>query len=415
VFSLSTSSLWSQLVSDIKERFKYEMSSRDDLKEILNSVCTLRSLAQTTGLQLESKDYDLNADMPFQSQNILNLVPVVKHGEPESFDGRNLLEVGKQFLTQGRIDIAYELLTEALAIFHQVYGPMHKDTANCYNNLSMVLYHAKDLVQAFDHQQKATVINERVLGLDHHDTAQGYTTLALFSHAMGRHKLALTYINRALYLTRVVSGPNHPDTASIYISIATMLQEMQQHKVALHYLFEALKCYESFLGPNSLPTATIYHNIAITYSQIGQFKDALTYEKKNYTILHESVGDNDLRTVESNICLKQFTAKAVQMQIETKKTQRDITAQLSSVKLDKIRNTVNLPNKLGNPLVAPPTGANPQVPMGNRPLPEVLSYINGKSKRESFSDRNKKKMGTPMVATLTNADKKKKKKPTEEQ
>ncbi len=142
------------------------------------------------------------------------------------------------------------------------------------------------------------------------------------------------------------------------------------------------------------------------------------------------MGDNDLRTVESNICLKQFTAKAVQMQIETKKTQRDITAQvtqlstvltvdqLSSVKLDKIRNTVNLPNKLGNPLVSAsttvtstaPSTVGP-VPMGNRPLPEVLSYINGKSK-SSFTDRNKKKMASPFAIST---DKKKKKKTKEEE
>jgi len=311
-------------------------------------------------------------------------------------------------LGQGRLDIAYELLTEALAIFHQVYGPMHKDTANCYTNLGLVLYHAKDLVQALDHQQKATVINERVLGLDHHETSQSYTSLALFCHAMGKHKMALSYISRALQLTRLVSGAHHPDTAAIYVSIASMLQEMQQHRAALHYLFEALKCYESLFGPNNIQTASIYHAIAIAYSQMGQFKEALTYEKKNYNILHETVGDVDLRTVESNICLKQFTAKAVQMQIETKKTQRDITAQLSSVKLEKIRNTVNLqPGKLGASGLGNST--NPSH-MGTRPISEVLSYINGKTSKSSFAERNKKKISSTLSSGISSTDEKKKKK-----
>jgi protein TIF31 len=101
------------------------------------------------------------------------------------------MEAGKSFLSQGRLDIAYELLSEALAIFHQIYGPMHRDTANCYgylfwfydknilfkivtSNLAMVLHHAKDVNQALDHQQKATIINERVQGLDHHDTSHSY-------------------------------------------------------------------------------------------------------------------------------------------------------------------------------------------------------------------------------------------------
>jgi len=316
VFSTSSTSLWPQIVEDVKERFKFDLPDRETLKGIIKSPQTLRSLCQKVGIQVEAKDYQFDAEIPFQSQNILGLFPIVKHCDPESNDGKNLLEVGKSFLGQGRLDIAYELLTEALAIFHQVYGPMHRDTAHCYSNLGTVLFHAKDFAQALDHQQKATVINERVLGLDHHDTSQSYASLALFCHTMGKHKLALNYINRSLYLTRLVSGPNHLDTATTYVTIATMLQELQQHTVALHYLMESLKCYENLVGAEHLQTAAIYHGIAIGYSQLGQFKEALAYEKKNYQILHKFVGDSDLRTVESNICLKQFTAKAVQMQLQ---------------------------------------------------------------------------------------------------
>jgi len=174
VFSTSSTSLWPQIVEDVKERFKFDLPDRETLKGIIKSPQTLRSLCQKVGIQVEAKDYQFDAEIPFQSQNILGLFPIVKHCDPESNDGKNLLEVGKSFLGQGRLDIAYELLTEALAIFHQVYGPMHRDTAHCYSNLGTVLFHAKDFAQALDHQQKATVINERVLGLDHHDTSQSY-------------------------------------------------------------------------------------------------------------------------------------------------------------------------------------------------------------------------------------------------
>jgi Tfp pilus assembly protein PilF len=50
-------------------------------------------------------------------------------------------------LANGRLDTAYECLTEALAIFHQVNGPMHPDTATTYTNLGMVLFHAGDAPQ----------------------------------------------------------------------------------------------------------------------------------------------------------------------------------------------------------------------------------------------------------------------------
>jgi len=71
--------------------------------------------------------------------------------------------------------------------------------------------------------------------------------------------------------------------------------------------------------------------------------------------------------------------------------QRDITAQLSQVKLDKIRSTVNLQKTGKSGLIGSSSkiGNIPSVPMGNRPLGEVLSYINGKTGK-TFSERNKK-------------------------
>lgn len=93
------------------------------------------------------------------------------------------------YLTQGRLDVAFELLSEALVIFSQVrilppkpqiqitkqvYGPMHQATAVCFNNMAMVLYQSGDPAEAVVYQQKAVIINERVQGLDHHETSQSY-------------------------------------------------------------------------------------------------------------------------------------------------------------------------------------------------------------------------------------------------
>jgi len=315
-----------------------------------------------------------------------------------------LMEAGKSFLSQGRLDIAYELLSEALAIFHQIYGPMHRDTANCYGNLAMVLHHAKDVNQALDHQQKATIINERVQGLDHHDTSHSYGNLALFCHNMGKTNLALQYIKRALYLGRLVCGPNHPDIATTFSNIAMMLQDLQKHKQAIEYLVQALKSYESILGPNHIQTAAIYHAIAIAHSQLDQFKEALAYEKKNYSILHAKVGDSDIRAIESNIWLRQFTQKAVAMQMETQKAQRDIQAQLAQAKSEQLKN-IQLTGKAtpvdhAAPVKGVPIPSGPLPNIGNRPLSELLAYINEKPavSGQTFSQRNQKKYNNPVLS-----------------
>jgi len=50
----------------------------------------------------------------------------------QSKDACDLLEAGKAALTQGSLPVAYQYLFDALSIFHQVVGPMHKDTATVY-------------------------------------------------------------------------------------------------------------------------------------------------------------------------------------------------------------------------------------------------------------------------------------------
>jgi len=393
VLDLTSATLWAILQEEVQTRFSYALPARDSIHEsILATVATLRSICQKVGIQILAKDYDFSQNTPFHIDDIVNLFPIIKHTDPQSADGHNLLEHGKSFYTQGRLDIAYELLTEALAIFHQVYGPMHRDTANCYGNLAMVLYYAKDTSQALDHQQKATIINEKVFGLDHHDTAHSYGNLALFCHTMNKSHLALKYIEHALYLGLLVCGPNHPDIATTYTNIAMMLQDVSRFKEAIRFLTKALNCYEVLYGPYYFQTAAIYHAIALAYGQLDQYKEALAYEKKNYAILHSQVGDNDLRAIESNICLKQFTAKAVQMQIETKKAQREITSHLSQNKLEHLK---SLHPKGGVNASSFPPSTPGGVAMGNRSLNEILSYLGEKpassSGGRSFLQRNQQK------------------------
>jgi protein TIF31 len=391
--TLTTEDIWAQITSEVKTRFQYDLPAHSTLQYLLSNAATLRSVCQKVGIQIDAADYDFSVATPFTSDDILNLFPVAKHPNPETADGKNLLEAGKAFLAQGRLDVAYELLTEALAIFHQVYGPMHRDTANCYGNLAMALFHAKDIIQAMDHQQKATIINERVLGLDHHDTAHSYGNLALFCHNMGKSKLALAYIRRALYLGRMICSPNHPDIATTFNNIAMMLQDLQKHKQAINYLLECTRCYENLLGLDNLQVAGLYHAIALAYSQIDQYKEALSFEKKNYNILHTKVGENDLRVIESNFCLKTFTAKAVQAQIETKKTQLNITSQLNPGRLQDLKKEKGGIGKGPSISSTAPSG---NIPMGSRPLSEVMNFINEKgATSKSFLQRNQVSAASP--------------------
>jgi len=145
-------------------------------------------------------------------------------------------------------------------------------------------------------------------------------------------------MKRSHYLSRLVSGTFHPDFAGTFSHLGSMYQDMGNYRLALHLYKEALKCNEFFFGPEHMQTASSCHNIALVYHLMEQYREALSYEKRNYTILEKMVGKNDFRTVESNIWLKQFTSKAVQVEIEMKKAQTNMTSQLSQEKFEQLRN-----------------------------------------------------------------------------
>lgn len=394
---LTSQSLWEEITKEVEQRFQYKLPvSRKEIKRIVVCLPTLRALCQKMGVQVHAREYNFEDAMPFQPEDIMNLFPLVKHCNPESSDGKNLLEIGKAYLGQGQYEIALDLLSEALAICHQVYGPMHRDTANCYGNLAMVLHHAKKYEDALSHQQKSTIINERVLGLDHHDTAHSYGNLALLCHNMSKHNLSIVCLKRALLLGYLASGPNHPDVITSLTNVAVMLQDISRFKDALQYLLEALKVCEELFGSDHIQTASIYHAVAVAHSQLGEFKEALAFEKKNYTILHAKVGDNDPRTLQSNVWLNQFTKKAVQDQ----KTKLGIASQLAKLGQEGLVTSINAN------AVPPSSTVAADRSMGLKPLTEILQFINGKAAipgSSGFLQRNRS-------SQVNGADKKQKKK-----
>ena len=290
----------------------------------MRSIQVLRNFCIKAGIQVKSKDYKLseqNGREPFTSDDVSDVFPIIKSMNPKTSDGQELAEVGRQLLSKYKLDVAFEILNECLAIFHQVYGPLHAETANCYSNLALVLFHAADLEQAINHQKRAVIITERVLGLDHLETIQGYGSLAMYYQAAGRHREALCAMKRSYYLSKLVSGTIHPDFAGMLTHLGVMYQELGNASLSLHFQLEALKCNEFFYGQVHMSTAVSCHNAALAYHLMERYKEAIVYEKRNLQILGKLVGAQDYRTVESSVWLKQMSAKLAQQEAQTQ-TQR---------------------------------------------------------------------------------------------
>uniref|UniRef100_A0A2N9H0C0 Clu domain-containing protein n=1 Tax=Fagus sylvatica TaxID=28930 RepID=A0A2N9H0C0_FAGSY len=173
--NVSSETLW----SDIQEfaKLKYQIELPEDARSRVKKVSVIRNLCQKVGISVAARKYDLNSAAPFQTSDILNLQPVVKHSVPLCSEAKDLVETGKIQLAEGMLSEAYTLFSEAFSILQQVTGPMHREVANCCRYLAMVLYHAGDMAGAIMQQHKELIINERCLGLDHPDTAHRHAFL----------------------------------------------------------------------------------------------------------------------------------------------------------------------------------------------------------------------------------------------
>ncbi|KAK1426603.1 hypothetical protein QVD17_15279 [Tagetes erecta] len=319
MISLSSESLWSDILEFAKIKYQFDMP--EDARSHVKKISVIRNICLKVGVTLAAKKYDLSAGSPFQTSDILNLQPVVKHSIPVCSEAKELVETGKAQLAEGMLNEAYTLFTEAFTILQQVTGPMHREVANCCRYLAMVLYHAGDMAAAIMQQHKELIINERCLGLDHPDTAHSYGNMALFYHGLNQSELALRHMSRALVLLSLSSGPDHPDVAATYINVAMMYQDIGKMNTALRYLQEALKKNERLLGEEHIQTAVCYHALAIAFNCVGAYKLSHQHEKKTYDILVKQLGEEDSRTRDSQNWMKTFKLREEQMIAQKQKGQ----------------------------------------------------------------------------------------------
>ncbi|KAL9254398.1 REDUCED CHLOROPLAST COVERAGE 3-like protein, partial [Drosera capensis] len=286
-------------------RFSWRLN--DEFRH-LRKLSVLRGLCTKVGIELATRDYDMDGPAPFKKEDIISMLPVCKHVICSSADGRALLESAKFALDKGKLEDA--ALTKMIA----VCGPYHRITASAYSLLAVVLYHTGDFNQATIYQQKALDINERELGLDHPDTMKGYGDLSVFYYRLQHIELALKYVNRALFLLYFTCGLSHPNTAATYINVAMMEEGMGNAHVALRYLHEALKCNQRLLGSDHIQTAASYHAIAIALSLMEAYSLSVQHEQTTLNILKEKLGPEDLRTQDAAAWLEYFESKVIEQQ-----------------------------------------------------------------------------------------------------
>mmetsp|Transcript_6069 Transcript_6069/g.14642 ORF Transcript_6069/g.14642 Transcript_6069/m.14642 type:complete len:1331 (-) Transcript_6069:353-4345(-) len=309
---LAPANLWIKIHRLVKKKFDVKLPLKSNSFTPRRKLCMLRSLCKKVGIQLSCKAYDFDSKdgLVFQIDDVLDLFPVVKTVELSSKDASACIDQAKLFMSQDRLQGAYQKLNDAQGILHQTYGPLHEQTALCYSLLALVCYRAADVPQAVEMQQKALIVYQRTKGMDHYETAYAHSMLALFLHSMGLSKHALNHIRKSLYLLELMCGPNHPDVASAHVNVGMIYQETNEVVTALAHFKRAKEIFSSVLGAKHSQIGLCEHTIAVANSFMGNFKEAMTCEIASQNLYKASFGEKSRRVQESKIWLAWFTKQA---------------------------------------------------------------------------------------------------------
>ncbi|KAI9759946.1 MAG: Intracellular distribution of mitochondria [Chaenotheca gracillima] len=254
---------------------------------------------------------DQSAPTTFRSENVLNIVPIVKEASPRSTLAEEALEAGRMSLEQNQKELGQELLLESLSLHEQIYGILHPEVARYYSQLCMLYYRLEEKNAAVELARKAVIVSERTLGVDSTETVLSYLNLGLLEHANGNTQQALGYIRHALELWKVVYGEDHPDSITTLNNAAVMLQHLKQYHESRLWFEASLQISEKIFGKQSPNTATLLFQLAQALALDQDSKGAVNRMREAYNIFLASLGANDKNTKEAESWLDQLTQNAV--------------------------------------------------------------------------------------------------------
>jgi CHAT domain-containing protein/tetratricopeptide (TPR) repeat protein len=248
------------------------------------------------------------ADAPAMSAKAEKLDQLVKYAQAESLY-RQALAVFEEVLgpqhpdtaesyhklafnldAQGRFKEAEPLFRKALAVFEEVLGPKHPLTATSYNDLALNVQAQGRAHEAEPLYRRALAVREQVLGPRHSETAKGYNNLAYNLDAQGRAKEAEPLHRQALAVKEEVLGPKHPSTALSYNNLAYNLAAQGRAQEAETLYRKALAVREVALGPRHPLTAQSYLNLATNLDDQGRYKEAEPLKRRALAIKEEALG-----------------------------------------------------------------------------------------------------------------------------
>uniref|UniRef100_I3K7Q7 Clustered mitochondria protein homolog n=1 Tax=Oreochromis niloticus TaxID=8128 RepID=I3K7Q7_ORENI len=330
--TLTGAELWNLVCQDAAETYVSDSlgSSPNYLVEHygLQKLSLLREFCLKTGVQLRLRDYsfDNQNKAPIGPEDIINMIPVVKHVHMPTVDASKVYQAGQISIQKGLLDQAHEQLKEAVYLYGRACDDLHPEAGYCHTLLAKVAFLQGKTAEARSVQLKAVVISERVLGFDHPNTIQQYALLGVYVYAGGETALAQKCFLRARLLMLTVHGEDHPYTATLDNCLGLVLAEDQTGQ----FLKNALRLNTSFFGPTCIQTALNQHLLAQWMCSKGDYRNAMTHEKEALTAFTSLFGEDHPQTR----CSKDFLSTITKQAVKVERTLRQAGAECTEATVE---------------------------------------------------------------------------------
>ena len=117
---------------------------------------------------------------------------------------------------------------ETLAIRQRIFGPLHLDLAETWNNLAVALAAAGQGEESLDARQHSLAIQRQLLGDESMRLAIGLSNLGTFQLSRGAAQEALDAYREALAMVRALRGEDHPNVAQFLRGTGYAMRDLGQ-------------------------------------------------------------------------------------------------------------------------------------------------------------------------------------------
>lgn len=235
----------------------------------------------------------------FSHNDVLNIVPKVRHSTCKSQLAEEALETGRISLLRDDKKNGLILMTESAALHEQIYGNVHKEVAHAFSQLSLVYHELKEHELAVNFGRKAAIIQDRCSGYDSAEAIVAYLNLALFEYGNQNAAGAINLIKHAMKRWVSITGHTHPDSFTTINNSASMLQGLGHFDMARELVEGTLPLSQQFFGDESVLVASHHFQIANFALVKSEFAEALEHLKIAHAVYQKQFGDENTSTIES--------------------------------------------------------------------------------------------------------------------